>query len=404
MKLFSPSEFAPIRLKLVELLEQVLTKKLYDYRAHDLFRQFLFDFGYKPQPQELNTSDDLTNWKRIKLIFKTNISFLLVNALFAMLLSNQLNLPIETTNSKASWSDIVPTEILLGFSKPTTLLYLVPIYLLVTFAANVTARLLTTKKHKNPRFIEDSAGYTTGVQYGLFILLLSPMFLVGVLVGGPNMGDLLKEILSIFVVIMLLVTTVSVAGVDGKVLESKEMPAETKERKKFPPPLEIFGTPEERMKWTTPQTLPSPDDLYYFDVLPPFARPESDSELATYFLEEPAIVDTNSPFFLLEQAIASKCEADCKGELSRQTGAEIVNSITDAFEKGLDKYPIAAARGYRCTAEILESWGEIENAISYYEYALSCNPNAGVKRHLTSLKGKFDSKTGQPQRQRRGRQ
>jgi hypothetical protein len=389
MKLFSPSEFAPIRLKLVELLEQVSTKKLYDYRAHDLFRQFLFDFGYKPQPQELNTSDDLTNWKRIKLIFKTNISFLLVNALFAMLLSNQLNLPIETTNSKASWSDIVPTEILLGFSKPTTLLYLVPIYLLVTFAANVTARLLTTKKHKNPRFIEDSAGYTTGVQYGLFILLLSPMFLVGVLVGGPNMGDLLKEILSIFVVIMLLVTTVSVAGVDGKVLESKEMPAETKERKKFPPPLEIFGTPEERMKWTTPQTLPSPDDLYYFDVLPPFARPESDSELATYFLEEPAIVDTNSPFFLLEQAIASKCEADCKGKLSRQAGAEIVNSITEAFEKGLDKYPIAAARGYRCTAEILESWGEIENAISYYEYALSCNPNAGVKRHLTSLKRKI---------------
>jgi len=210
-----------------------------------------------------------------------------------------------------------------------------------------------------------------------------------VLVGGPNMGDLLKEILSIFVVIMLLVTTVSVAGVDGKLLESKEMPAETKERKKFPPPLEIFGTPEERMKWTTPQTLPSPDDLYYFDVLPPFARPESDSELATYFLEEPAIVDTNSPFFLLEQAIASKCEADCKGKLSRQAGAEIVNSITEAFEKGLDKYPIAAARGYRCTAEILESWGEIENAISYYEYALSCNPNAGVKRHLTSLKRKI---------------
>jgi len=74
MKFFSSSEFAPIRLKLVELLEQVSSNKLYDYRARDLFRQFLSDFGYQPLPQELNTADDLTNWKRIKLIFKTNIS------------------------------------------------------------------------------------------------------------------------------------------------------------------------------------------------------------------------------------------------------------------------------------------------------------------------------------------
>jgi len=55
----------------------------------------------------------------------------------------------------------------------------------------------------------------------------------------------------------------------------------------------------------------------------------------------------------------------------------------------LAKYPFAAARGYRCTAEVLEAWGEIENAISYYESALSCNPNVGVKRHLTALKKKL---------------
>jgi hypothetical protein len=182
--------------------------------------------------------------------------------------------------------------------------------------------------------------------------------------------------------------TVSVVSADGKVLETKEMPAETKERKKFPSPLEIFGTPEERMRWTTPRTLQPPGDLYYFDILPPFARPESDSELTAYFLEEPKIVDTNSPFYLLEQALALKCEADCKEEHSRQTGAQIINLITQAFEKGLANYSIAAAKGYRCTAEILDAWGETENAISYYEYAISCDPNVGVKRRLTSLKKK----------------
>jgi hypothetical protein len=182
--------------------------------------------------------------------------------------------------------------------------------------------------------------------------------------------------------------TVSVVSADGKVLESKEMPSETKERKKFPPPLEIFSTPEERMRWTPPRTLPPPGDLYYFDILPPFARPESDSELAAYFLEEPRIIDTNSPFYLLEQALALKCETDCKEEHSRPAGAQIINLITQAFEKGLAKYSIAAAKGYRCTAEILDAWGETEDAISYYEYAISCDPNIGVKRRLTSLKRK----------------
>jgi len=392
MKLFSSSEFAPIRLKLVELLEQVLTKKLYDYRAHDLFRQFLFDFGYKPQPQELNTSDDLTNWKRIKLIFKTNISLRIgyrgwksyqdsIDSYPARELIQQAD-----TQFKRNWKQRWVASGGRLFGERMIALWNDPVWEQISVFGLPYA----------PFDFEDDMG-DQSIEYreAISLGLVAPPPPHNwekhpkIVINGKEFDKKTFEALEEEISHLKFKVTVSVVGADGKVLESKKMPAETKERKKFPPPLEIIGTPEERMKWTTPQTLPSPDDLYYFDVLPPFARPESDSELATYFLEEPAIVDTNSPFFLLEQAIASKCEADCKGELSRQAGAEIVNSITVAFEKGLDKYPIAAARGYRCTAEILESWGEIENAISYYEYALSCNPNAGVKRHLTSLKRKI---------------
>jgi len=389
MKLFSASEFAPIRSKLVELLEQVSSSKLYDYRAHDIFRQFLFDFGYKPEPHELNTVDDLTNLKRIKLIFKTSIS---LRVGYRSWKSYQESLDLyparelircADTEFKRNWKQRWLEAGGRLFDERMIALWNDPVW----------GKSSAFGLPYAPFDFEDEMGdqpveYQEAVSLGL--LEPPPPHDWGkhpkIIINGQEFDKKAFDALENEISHLKFKVTVSV---DGKVLQSKEMPTKPKERKKFPPPLEILGTPEERMKWTAPQTLLPPVKLYYFDVFPPFARTECDSELTAYFLNEPTTIDTSSPFYLLEQAVALKCKADCKGELSRHAGTQIINSITKAFEKGLAKYPIAAARGYRCTAEILESWGEIENAVSYYEYALSCNPNAGVKRHLTSLKKKI---------------
>ncbi len=391
MKLFSSSEFAPIRLKLVELLEQVSSDKLYDYRAHDLFRQFVFDFGYKPQPHELNTSDDLTNWKRIKLIFKTNI---LLRIGYRRWSSYQEQESIDLyparelircadAQFKRNWKQRWLESGGRLFGERMVALCNDPVW-----------KQMSTFGLPYPPFdLEDDMGdQSVERQEAISLGLLEPPKphdwekYPKMIIGGQEFDKKAFDALEEEISHLKFKVTVTV---DGKVVQSKEVPAKTVEREKFPPPLEIFGTSEERAKWTTPQTLPPPGELYYFDVLPPFARPKSDSELATYFLEEPIIVDTNSPFYLLEQALTLKCEADRKEEHSRQTGAQIINLITKAFEKGLAKYSIAAAKGYRCTAEILDAWGETENAINYYEYAISCDPNVGVKRRLTSLKKKI---------------
>jgi hypothetical protein len=390
MKLFLSSEFAPIRLKLVELLEQVSSNKLYDYRAHDLFRKFLFDFGCKPQPQELNTSDDLTNWKRIKLIFKTNISLRIGHRRWKSY-QEQENIDLYPARElircadaqfKRNWKQRWLESGGRLFGERMVALWNDPVW------EHISAFGLPYP----PFDLEDDMGdQSVERQEAISLGLLEPPKphdwekYPKIIINGQEFDKKAFDELEEEISHLKFKVTVSV---DGKVLQSKEMPAKIKERKKFPPPLEIFDTPEERMKWITPRTLPPPGELYYFDVLPSFARTESDSELTAYFLDELRTVDTSSPFYLLEQALALKYEADCKGKLSQQAGAQIINSITQAFEKGLTKYPIAAARGYRCTAEILDAWGETENAISYYEYAINCNPNVGVKRRLTLLKKK----------------
>jgi hypothetical protein len=285
MKLFSSSEFFPVRLKLVELLEQVLSKKLYDYRAHDLFRQFVFDFGYKPQPHELNTSDDLTNWKRIKLIFKTNISL-------------QVGYRGWKSYQEQGSIDLYPARELIRYAD-------------AQFKRNWKQRWVESGGRLFGERMVALLNDPVWEQISVFGLPYAPFDLeddmgsqsverkeaisLGLL-EPPQPHDWEKHPKIIFngheydkkafdaleeeISHLKFKVTVSV---DGKVVQSKEMPQKTKERKKFPPPLEIFGTPEERVKWIAPRTLASPNELYYFDVLPPFARIESNAELNMYF-------------------------------------------------------------------------------------------------------------------------
>lgn len=386
MRLFSEAEFTPIRAKLAELLEQVLSSKLYDYRAHDLFRQFVLEFGYKPQPHELNTPDDLTNWKRIKLIFETNVS---LRHGYRGWKSWQESIDLyparelirrADTQFKRNWKQRWLESGGRLFGERMVALWNDPVW----------ERISAFGLPYAPFDFEDEMGdQPVERQEAISLGLLEPPpphdweKYPKIIINGREFDKTAFEALEEEIRNLKFKVTVSV---DGKVVQSNEVPAKPKEVKRFPAPKEIFGTAEERMKWSTPQTSPPPIEFYYFDVLPPFAKDGSNSELALYFRDETEPEEADSPFDLLEQAVALKYEAERKGEFSRQVGANIINSITQAFDKGLANWPIAAARGYRCTAEILDAWGETENAISYYECALECNPNAGVRRRLASLK------------------
>lgn len=72
-------------------------------------------------------------------------------------------------------------------------------------------------------------------------------------------------------------------------------------------------------------------------------------------------------------------------EISKEDGARILDALTKAAERLPQKYFEEHAEIYRATGDILEVWGDDQQAIEYFEAALKTNPKIGVKRRLEKL-------------------
>jgi tetratricopeptide (TPR) repeat protein len=107
--------------------------------------------------------------------------------------------------------------------------------------------------------------------------------------------------------------------------------------------------------------------------------------------EEPDESENKSPsgWMLLSEARAQLATLGPKIDL--ETGAKILNILTEAVQKIPEDFPYQHAEAYRATAEVLEAIGDTTHAIDYYEYALQKNPQIGVKRRLDALKKKIVS-------------
>ena len=89
-------------------------------------------------------------------------------------------------------------------------------------------------------------------------------------------------------------------------------------------------------------------------------------------------------FTLLNEALEEL--RSLEGRIEKETGAKILDKLSKAAGRIPEKFPERHAEVYRATGEILEAWGDTEQAVEYFEYALQKNPKVGVKRRLESLK------------------
>jgi tetratricopeptide (TPR) repeat protein len=81
---------------------------------------------------------------------------------------------------------------------------------------------------------------------------------------------------------------------------------------------------------------------------------------------------------------------EAKEEL-RNDGARILDALTKAAERLPQKYFEEHAEIYRATGDVLEVWGDDQQAITYFEAALKTNPKIGVKRRLEKLHARAKS-------------
>lgn len=89
---------------------------------------------------------------------------------------------------------------------------------------------------------------------------------------------------------------------------------------------------------------------------------------------------------------AAKEELRNRGKkISKEDGARILDVLTKAAERLPQKYFEEHAEIYRATGDILEVWGDDQQAITYFEAALKTNPKIGVKRRLEKLHGRAKS-------------
>ena len=72
--------------------------------------------------------------------------------------------------------------------------------------------------------------------------------------------------------------------------------------------------------------------------------------------------------------------------MTPESGERIIECINRAFAFGIGECRWDAAKGYRCTAEVLELLGDTTRAIEYFEAALESDPSVGVKRKLNLLR------------------
>jgi len=70
---------------------------------------------------------------------------------------------------------------------------------------------------------------------------------------------------------------------------------------------------------------------------------------------------------------------------------DLLSLISKAFEGNFSEYQDYQALGYRLKGEILESLGNLEEAILAYQKALNINPKIGVKQRLKKLENKNQS-------------
>ena len=75
-------------------------------------------------------------------------------------------------------------------------------------------------------------------------------------------------------------------------------------------------------------------------------------------------------------------------EISKEDGARILDALTKAAERLPHKFFEEHAEIYRATGDILEAWGDDQQAIEYFEAALKTNPKIGVKRRLEKLRAR----------------
>lgn len=75
-------------------------------------------------------------------------------------------------------------------------------------------------------------------------------------------------------------------------------------------------------------------------------------------------------------------------EISKEDGARILDALTKAAERLPQKFFEEHAEIYRATGDILDAWGDDEQAIEYFEAALKTNPKIGVKRRLEKLRAR----------------
>jgi tetratricopeptide (TPR) repeat protein len=142
-----------------------------------------------------------------------------------------------------------------------------------------------------------------------------------------------------------------------------------------------------------PAIIPSPDEIAqrFTSKLSQYLMKLGQATALDSDEEEPDELENKSPngWMLLSEAKAQLVALGSKVDL--ETGAKILNMLTEAVQKIPEGFPYQHAEAYRATAEVLEAIGDTAHAIEYYEYALQKNPKIGVKRRLDALKKKIAS-------------
>jgi tetratricopeptide (TPR) repeat protein len=117
-----------------------------------------------------------------------------------------------------------------------------------------------------------------------------------------------------------------------------------------------------------------------------FSLEAQESELKTDQAVNDAPLEPASPdgFALLRDAL-EELKA-CDGKIEREIGTKILDELTKAAEQLPEKFQRQHAEIYRATGEILEAWGDVAQAIEYYEFAIQKDATIGVKKRLDALR------------------
>ena len=147
-----------------------------------------------------------------------------------------------------------------------------------------------------------------------------------------------------------------------------------------------------------PRPVRFPAGLFFFDTVPQNMDELAWMQIRAWFNRRNAAEWSDTEYHptcdiashWLEEAL--RLFSAQKAVLGERAGTTIIEYINYAFKFGLANDMWQSAQAYRCTAEVLDLLGNETEAMGYYEAALECNQNIGVKRKCAALRKRISGR------------